>query len=261
MGRTTFEQAIADRQRHQRRAIGDEIRAPREDAGLSIRAVARASGIDPSHLSRVEAGDRSASQDALVAIAGAIGCTVSTKLFPSDGPRLRDHLQALMVNAVVGAAHPRWRSRVEVAVHRPVRGVIDLVLEDLEHPDLVAGEAHSQLRSAESQLRRAGEKADGLPAPAAWSWPAHGASGGVRERDAPRTSRLLVLRSCHAMHDLVRTLPHLFRAAYPAHPSAAFAALTTSGPRWPGSAILWVTVDGAATRVIDGLPRSLRGAW
>lgn len=261
MGRTTFEQVIADRQRQHRRAIGEEIRVAREDAGLSIRAVARAAGIDPSHLSRVEAGDRGMSQDALVAVASAIGCRVSTKLFTTDGPRLRDHLQARMVEAVVGAAHRRWRPRLEVGVYRPVRGVIDLVLADVEHPDLVAGEAHSQLRSAEGQLRRAGEKADGLGAAAAWSWEEDGAAGGVGTRDAPRLSRLLVPRSCRATHDLVRTLPHLFRAAYPADPAVAYAALTTSGPRWPGDAILWVTIHGAATKVIDGLPRSLRGGW
>ena len=60
------------------------------------------------------------------------------------------------------------------------------------------------------------------------------------------------------MHDLVRAAPLTFRAAYPDDPAEAYAALMTDGVRWPGAAIMWVTLDGADSRVIDGLPRGLR---
>ena len=60
------------------------------------------------------------------------------------------------------------------------------------------------------------------------------------------------------MHDLLRALPDTFRAAYPADPREARAALTTPDVRWPGAAVLWVTVDGADSRVMDGAPRALR---
>jgi hypothetical protein len=54
------------------------------------------------------------------------------------------------------------------------------------------------------------------------------------------------------MHDLVRAAPHTFRAAYPADPAEAHAALTTGDVRWPGAAILWVTIDGTNSRLIAG---------
>jgi transcriptional regulator with XRE-family HTH domain len=253
MGRSTLEQDIVDRRRLHRRAVGEALRRVREDAGLSIREVARAAGIDHAHLSRIEHGHASASQDTLVAVARIMGHAVSIRLYPTDGPRLRDHVQARMLDAVLGIAHPRWRSRLEVAVYRPAHGVIDLVLEDREHPDIVAGEGHSQLRSVEAQLRWANDKTASLLSAPGWPWREDGVQ--------PHIDRLLLLRSCRAMHETVLALPHLFRAAYPARPGDAYEALTTSGPRWPGSAILWVTVDGADTRVLRGLPTRLRGSW
>jgi len=39
---------------------------------------------------------------------------------------------------------------------------------------------------------------------------------------------------------------------------AAVAALRGGGVPWPGSAIAWVRVDGAATRLLDETPRAAR---
>ena len=55
-------------------------------------------------------------------------------------------------------------------------------------------------------------------------------------------------------------LPGTFRSAYPADPHDAYAALTSAGVRWPGAAILWVTIDGVDSRLMDGLPRALRAS-
>ena len=153
MGRTALEQAIVDRQRAARAGLGEELRRARLDAGLSIRAIAGAAHIDPSHLSRVERGIAAPSQDALVAIATAMGHRASIKLFPTDGPRVRDHLQLRMEEALIQDLHSRWVPRLEVAVYQPVRGVIDVVLQDRTTRDLVAGESHSLLTSVEHQLR------------------------------------------------------------------------------------------------------------
>jgi hypothetical protein len=60
------------------------------------------------------------------------------------------------------------------------------------------------------------------------------------------------------MHDLVRTLPETFAVAYPADPRQAVAALREPDVPWPGAAMLWVTIDGHDSRLIDGLPRNLR---
>lgn len=250
MGRTTLQQVIADRQRAGRRALADELQRCRLERGLSIRAVCAGAGIDPAHLSRIEAGERTPSQDALVALAAAMGCRVSTRIYPTDGPRVRDHVQVRLIEALLRILHPRWIARLEVAVYRPVRGVIDVVLQDRETHDVVAGEGHSLLVSVEHQLRWAGEKADSLPSARGWPF--------ADTLESPRIGRLLILRSSQAMRELVRTLPETFQTAYPAHPAEAYAALVTPDVRWPGNAILWGIVDGVNTRIIDGTPRALR---
>ncbi len=250
MGRTLLQQTIVDRQEALRDAIGSELTRVRTGEGLSMRAMALAAGVDASHLSRIEAGNGAPSLDSLVALATAAGHRVSVRLYPTDGPRIRDHLQTLMIEALLRDRHARWGARLEVGVYRPVRGVIDVVLRDREAPVVVAGEGHSRLDAVEQQLRWAGEKADSLPSADGWPWRA----GSERVT----TSRLLLVRSCRAMHDVVRTLPETFATAYPADPREAFAALRESGVPWPGAAMLWVTIDGRDSRLVDGLPRNLQ---
>ena len=191
---------IAERQGAARRAIGAELRRARLDANVSLRALGRAIDLDPSHLARVEAGDGALSQDALVAAATALGRDVSVRLFESAAvPHVRDRLQAQMIEALLAALHPRWMPRLEVAVYRPVRGVIDVVLQDRDTHDLVAGEAHSLLHTVEGQLRWAGQKADALTSATGWPW--------ADAVEAPQIGRLLLLRSCSAMHALVERRP------------------------------------------------------
>jgi transcriptional regulator with XRE-family HTH domain len=252
VGRTTLEQVIADRQRTHRRAIGEELRRVRLGNGLSLREVSRAAGVDPAHLSRIETGERSCGQDVLVALASAMGHIASVRLFPTDGPRVRDHIQVRMIEALLRALHSRWSAKLEVPVYRPSRGVVDVVLVDRETTDVVAGEGHSALHTVEQQLRWAGLKADSLPSAGGWPW-----SDAIA---GPHVGRLLLLRSSRAMHDLVGSLPGTFRSAYPADPHDAYAALTRAGVRWPGAAILWVTIDGIDSRLMDGLPRALRAS-
>ena len=53
----TKAQLVADRRsRELRRALGIDLRHAREDQGISLRRVAHAAGIDPGHLTRIEAG-------------------------------------------------------------------------------------------------------------------------------------------------------------------------------------------------------------
>jgi transcriptional regulator with XRE-family HTH domain len=231
-------------------AIGRELRRIRQDEGVSLRALGAACGIDPSHLARAERGQHALSHDALVAAADVLGCDVSVRLFPRRAPVVRDRLQVLMIEALLRDLHPRWTPRLEVAVYHPVRGVIDIVLADAITPDLVAGEGHSQLHTVEGQLRWAGEKADALPSAAGYPW--------ADRLDAPPAGRLLLLRSCSAMHALVRDVPNVFRAAYPGDTRTAAAALTGATERWPGAAIVWIEVDGKATRLLQGVPRRVR---
>ncbi len=233
-----------------RKAIGRELRRIRQDEGVSLRALGAACGVDPSHLARAELGRHSLSTDALVAAADVLGCDVSVRLFPRRAPTIRDRLQVLMLDALLGSLHHRWTPRLEVAVYRPVRGVIDVVLVDSITPDLVAGEGHSQLHTVEGQLRWAGQKADALPSAAGYPW--------ADRLDTPPVGRLLLLRSCAATHALVRDAPNVFRAAYPGDTRMAVAALTGKTERWPGAAIVWVEIDGKSSRLLQGEPRRLR---
>lgn len=251
MGDTRLQREIHSRRRDLRRALAAELRRVLDIRGVSLRALGGAIGVDPSHLSRVLAGGHAISQDALVAVATGLGYDVSVRLFESTGPRVRDRNQARMMEALIDDLHARWSSRLEVAVYHPVRGVIDVVLQDREAADIVAGEGQSALASVEHQLRWAGQKADALPSARGWPW-----TGG----DKPRVSRLLLLRSCAANHDLVASLPGTFHAAYPESTEEAVAALRGSEPAWPGSAIVWVRVDGARTRLLDGTPRAAKAA-
>ncbi len=247
MGLTLLQRHIIDEQRARRRAVGFAIRDARRLAGLSIRETAKAAAVDFTHLSRAEKGDAALSMDSLVAVGAVIGQDVSIKLFASTGPRVRDRIQALIVEAVLATLQEdRWASRLEVPVHRPVRGVIDLVLQEIATGLLVAGEAHSLLTTVEGQLRHAHEKQDALPTATGYPWQA--AIG------APPASRLLVLRSSATMHELVATLPLVFSSAYPGDTAQAVAALRDQATPWPGPSIIWVEVNGARTRVLDDAP-------
>jgi transcriptional regulator with XRE-family HTH domain len=249
MGETNLQRDVRRRQRESRLAVAAEIRRVRLHENVSLRRLGQAVGVDPSHLARVESGARAASLDALVAAAAGLGHDVSVRLFPATGPRVRDHLQARMVEALLTALHPRWTARLEVAVYRPVHGVIDLVLQDRETGDLVAAEAHSALHAVERQLRWAGQKADALPSARGWPW--------SDRSEPPRIDRLLILRSCRALRELAATVPQTFATAYPASTAAAAEALTAGTTAWPGDAIMWVRLDGAATRLLHGSPREI----
>ena len=163
------------------------------------------------------------------------------------GPRLRDHLQVRLIETLLERLHPRWEPRLEVPVYRPVRGVIDLVLVDAEAGEIVGGEAHSEIRRVERQLRWAAEKVDALPSASGWPW----------MPGEPRVSRLLLLRSTRATRDVVSSAPVLFRAAHPGRSADALAALTRATASFPDAAIVWVDLRGTASRLLDGPPWSI----
>lgn len=170
MGSTMLERTIAERQRLLRRAVAEGLHMVRLDEGLSLRQGGAASGLHASHLPRIEAGERQPSLDSLVALATAMGHDVWIRLYPGSGPRVRDHISVRMIEALLASLHSRWIPRLEVAVYRPVRGVIDIVLQDRERGDVVAGEGHSVVHSVERQVRWAGQKADALVSARGWPW-------------------------------------------------------------------------------------------
>ncbi|TAM70852.1 MAG: XRE family transcriptional regulator, partial [Chloroflexota bacterium] len=148
------------RAEEQVRRFGEELLGARLDAGLSQRRVAVEAGVTTAYLGRIEAGQAHPALDVCGRLAAALGGELSLRFYPGTGPHLRDHLQAAMLQALRHQTHRRWRRRLEVAVFRPVRGVIDLVLDDASV--IVATEIQSDLRRFEQQLRWAKAKADAL---------------------------------------------------------------------------------------------------
>jgi transcriptional regulator with XRE-family HTH domain len=232
-----------------RRALGAELRRTRLDAGLTLRALARAADLAPSHLSEVERGIAEPSLAVLSRLAGLLGADVSIRLFPGAGPRIRDRLQAPVVEALLREVHPSWKRLVEVPVWRPVRGVIDAVIARPAEV-VVAIEVHSEIRRLEQQIRWAREKADALPSAEAWSMLLAG------EHAVP-VSRMLVLRSTRANRELVNAFESTFRAAYPAKAADAVRALRGAAVSWPGPALLWAESGGGGARILDRPPRSV----
>jgi transcriptional regulator with XRE-family HTH domain len=230
-----------------RLSIGSEIRRMRLDAGVSLRRSADIAGIDHGHLSLIERGLREPSLAVLAAIADALGGNVSVRLYPGTGPRLRDPIQARITEALIPILDARWKRFLEVAVHRPARGVIDIVAHDEAAGIVVAAEVQSELRRLEQQIRWSNEKAESLPSADLWRF---------IDGD-PRIDRLLVLRSTRTNRQLVERFAETLRVAYPASPDDAYRALTSPDAPWPGSALLWAEVDGDAVRILDRRPRRL----
>lgn len=229
------------------RSIGETLRISREDAGLPQRIVADAAGISQSHYAAIENGTTEPSLETICAVSLALGGEASLRFFPGTGPRLRDRTQAAMVEAFLRAADRRWSRFVEVPVYRPATGVIDLVLADPSVGLIVAAEFQSQLRRLEQQLRWARVKADSLPSTSV---------GVLADAEPAAISRLLVLRSTREMRALATEFEQTLASAYPARTREVFAAVT-NGEEWPGPGVLWMVVDGARTRLIDGPPRGV----
>lgn len=226
--------------------IGTDLRRLREDAGLTQATVARAIGISPAHICGIEKGVSEASTEVLVRIADVLGADLSIRAYPNTGPRIHDRIQSQIVEHLLGAARPRWRTFVEVPVTRPARGYVDVVLADRPGTLCIATEVSSEIRRLEQHFRWAQDKASSLPSAALWSTVASGAS----------VSRLLVLRSTKSTRDLARRFPQTFEALYPARTQDVFAAVCGDGP-WPGPGVLWARVEGDVVTLLDRPPRGV----
>ena len=236
-----FERAVARATSRRHAILAEDLARLREDAGLSRSLLASASGVDPTYLGRIERGDAHPTVETYQRLATALGADLSTRLYPNTGPAIRDRHQARILELLLREAHPRFERYTEVRVDRPVRGWIDVVLHEPRERVAVATEIESLLRRLEQLVRWHAAKADAL---AGWD-------GALRLGDEPRVERLLVVRRTRGNRDVAMEFERQLRAAYPAHPDDALAALTGNAP-WPGPAMLWVTLDGARTRFASG---------
>jgi len=229
-----------------RRTLVDDLRRLREDAGVTRAAAARLAGIDPSVVSRIEAGTLAPTIETYSRISAALGADFAARIYPQSGPAIRDRHHVRMADLVLGSLHPRWKITPEVAVRRPVRGWIDLALHDPAARTLVVAELESGLRRIEQLIRWSMEKAHALPSSSMWSaWLGRG--------EDPHVSRLLVVRWTRANRDAAAAAHRLLREAYPADPRDALESLTGIAP-WPGPALLWARIDAGTARLVDGRP-------
>ncbi len=238
---------VGRRARESRVRVGRDIRNLREDGGVSQRALSRAAGIDHGFLSLVERGEREPSITALTAIASALGAELGIRLYPGVGPRLRDPIQARIVEELLRATHPRWDRQLEVPVVRPVRGFIDVVLTDRPPSIAICTEVQSELRRLEQLIRWSNEKAAALPSAPFWDQIA----------DTPRIERLMVVRSTRVNRQIVARFSQTLAAVFPARSEDAYRALTTGDGDWTGSALLWADVRGDHVTILDRPPRNI----
>jgi transcriptional regulator with XRE-family HTH domain len=209
------------------------------DAGVSHAALARAAGVSQSFLSRVFAGTTQPSVATYARLAAALGADFSARFYPNTGPAIRDRHQARILEALLESIHPRWHRFTEVAVSRPARRWIDVVLHEDRERVLIASEIESTLNRVEQLVRWSTEKAEALPSWTGWS----------RLPETPDVSRLLVLRATRLTRTRAREAARQLRVAYPAHPADALAALTGTQP-WPGPALIWAREVGDTYRLV-----------
>lgn len=236
--RSTVERDAAWRARRLSDDLARDLRQAREDAGISLRRLADAAGVSRSHIQAIETGARQPRLEALARVSAAMGMDLGFRLYPNSGPLIRDHIQAAMIEEMQAIIHRRWHPLPEVPVHRPVRGVIDLVLDD-GGETLVACEAQSELRRLEQQLRWSRAKTDAL----------------AEARGRP-ASRLLLLRSTRTTRAVAAEYAATIGSAFPARTADAYAALVGEEP-WPGDAIVWCRVERGQTRVLPQPPRGI----
>jgi len=241
----TQERVVQERLRRIKRAIGDDLVRLRLDAAATKAQVAAAANVDGSFYGRIEAGQANASLETLIGIANSVGADLSIRLYAGSGPRLTDRHQARMVEALLDRLDPTWRMHLEVPVWRPVRGVVDGVLERADRSLLVVTEFVSTLVRLEQTLRWSAEQAASI-----------GSSTLVGDGPTPPVSQLLVVRSTAANREIARRFEAILRSAFPIRTADAVWSLVSGDP-WPGAALIWVRIDGDAVAVLDGPPRGV----
>jgi transcriptional regulator with XRE-family HTH domain len=233
-----------DAARHARKvrdSLAEDIRRMREDAGITRVALAQLAGVHPSSITKIEGGDMLPTLETYARLAAALGADLAARLYPTTGPSLHDRHQVRMAEVVLAVIHPRWGPALEVAVRRPARGWVDLVLHEPAETALVATELESGLHRIEQLIRWSGEKAESLPSASAW--------GDWSRSGPPAISRLLVVRWTRLNRDVASDARRQLREAYPADPRDALDALTGTAA-WPGSALLWARIDRGRTELI-----------
>ena len=231
------------------RAGAPRLRQLREDAGLSP---ARRGACRRRRGSVRRAGSRTGAQhpsnETLMRLGLVLGADLRVRLYPNTGPLIRDRHQARMLG---GAARDR-RSAL-ARVHRGRRAAARAGAGSM--PCSTSNERTSPSRPSSSPSFGASSSSSGGPPrrPRA----SRAGTAGTDLGTEPRIDRLLIVRRTRATRAIAADFARQLRAAYPAHPDDALAALTGTAPvARPGARV----VRGRRPR---GPPRrrSMRRRW
>lgn len=109
------------------RRIGREIESARRSIAASIETVARRAHVAQSTVARVLNGDGGVHLDTLYAVAFAVALRPSVKLYPTEGPGLRDSGQLHIAQYLIAVAHPSLKPTMELPGGDPFGRAADLV--------------------------------------------------------------------------------------------------------------------------------------
>jgi transcriptional regulator with XRE-family HTH domain len=139
-------------------SFGRELRIARVSAGLTQSSLARLAGVSQQLASWAELGRGDISLEARCRLAAACGHELGWRLYPAATVRLRDSGQMAMAQAIVEAAHPSWRPRLEVLVAQGDPRAADLILAS--ETEIIHIEIERALVDFQAQLRSAQVKRD-----------------------------------------------------------------------------------------------------
>lgn len=150
------------RSRELARRYGKELRIARVTAGMSQSQLGQTVGATQQLVSLAELGDPNVSLDARCRLAAACGHELGWRLYPVASVRLRDSGQMELAQAIVNAAHPTWKARLEVPIASGDPRAADLVLAS--QAEIIHLEIERALVDFQAQLRAAQLKRDALAA-------------------------------------------------------------------------------------------------
>jgi transcriptional regulator with XRE-family HTH domain len=183
----------------------------RMTAGLSQTQLARLAGLSQQEASKAERGATDLSLDARCRLAAACGHELGWRLYPVAAVRLRDSGQLALAQAIVGAAHPSWRARLEVPVAPGDARAADLILTS--EMEILHIEIERALVDFQAQLRSAQVKREAL-----------------RAQDARPVKLVLAVPDTRATRTRLAPFADLISRALPARSAQVLRAIRSGAP-------------------------------
>lgn len=156
---TRFDKLSAEQVRRIAERFGNEVQIARVGAGLSQRDLAARAGLTQAFVSQVERGQSVPGLESMVRLSTALGLSLSLRLFPGDGLKLRDSGQLDVALAIRKEVHSGCRVRLEEPIaYGSDRRAADMILEtpiELVMLEIERGLVDFQAQYRAAQLKRA----------------------------------------------------------------------------------------------------------